>query len=122
MIIQNSLNILSGKVKSFKRVQRIYNLKIPHIGWNKIERLNLESIKKSPLREIKNNEYMYFVHSFYVEVKDRTNVLTTTDYNGFQYASSVMKDNIFACQFHPEKSAHEGLKVYKEWAKINQLN
>ncbi|MBV5326389.1 MAG: imidazole glycerol phosphate synthase subunit HisH, partial [Chlorobium sp.] len=64
---------------------------------------------------IRDNEYMFFVHSFYVEPKDESLIATRTEYSGFNFCSSVSSDNIFACQFHPEKSAAEGMKIYKNW-------
>jgi glutamine amidotransferase len=64
---------------------------------------------------------MYFVHSYYVAPKNKKDILTETYYSGLKYTSSVLKNNIFACQFHPEKSAQEGIKVYKNWALLNNL-
>ena len=60
---------------------------------------------------------MYFVHSYYVNPIDKKNVLTYTKYENFEYCSSIKKRNIFATQFHPEKSGSEGIKIYKEWSK-----
>jgi glutamine amidotransferase len=64
---------------------------------------------------------MYFVHSFYVTPDDEQVILTETTYGGVKYASSILNKNIFACQFHPEKSAALGLKIYKNWAVLNKL-
>ena len=61
---------------------------------------------------------MYFVHSFYVVPENETIILTHTNYAGIKYCSSIIYKNIFACQFHPEKSAHEGLKIYKNLAHL----
>lgn len=61
---------------------------------------------------------MYFVHSYYVEAFDESVVLTTSDYAGINYCSSIFTDNVFATQFHPEKSGENGIEIYKEWAKI----
>lgn len=58
---------------------------------------------------------MYLVHSYFVKPKTNNIVLTYTDYDGLKYCSSILKDNIFATQFHPEKSGKEGLEIYKEW-------
>jgi glutamine amidotransferase len=58
---------------------------------------------------------MYFIHSFYVKPLNSVNVLAVTEYGGLNYCSVVIKDNIFATQFHPEKSAVEGMKIYRYW-------
>jgi glutamine amidotransferase len=84
------------------------HLKIPHMGWNtaKIER------RPPILAEIPDNSYFYFVHSFYVVPEDKGIVATTTEY-GIDFCSMIWKDNIFATQFHPEKSQETGLKILK---------
>jgi len=103
------LDILQGKVIRFKpgtAGAKKPGLKIPHMGWNRI------AIKKaSPhLKDIHEGTYVYFVHSYYVVPEDDGIVATTTDY-GIDFVSSILKDNIFACQFHPEKSQKTGLKI-----------
>ncbi len=83
-------------------------LKIPHMGWNtaKIE-------PRPPIfAEIPDNSYFYFVHSFYVVPDDKGIVATTTEY-GIEFCSMIWKDNVFATQFHPEKSQETGLKILK---------
>ena len=60
---------------------------------------------------------MYFVHSFYVAPQDPTVELTRTTYEGVEYCSSLQWKNIFACQFHPERSAEQGLKLYENWSR-----
>jgi len=115
------LNVISGRVRRFKNDNAEEPIRVPQIAWNTIERPTPDRWDKSPLKGIANHEHMYFVHSYYVEPEDESNVLTTTTYKGVSYTSSILKNNIFACQFHPEKSAQEGLKIYKEWAAQNQL-
>lgn len=106
------LGILPGKVKAIPRPSddAESSLKIPHMGWNTIQ------VNKSapPLRGIAPGSYVYFVHSYYVEPADGSLVSTKTDY-GIPFASSVWKDNIFATQFHPEKSQAVGLQVLKNF-------
>ncbi|OGI10327.1 MAG: imidazole glycerol phosphate synthase, glutamine amidotransferase subunit, partial [Candidatus Margulisbacteria bacterium GWF2_35_9] len=92
------LSVFKGKVKKFVSDK---SLSIPQIGWNNVE------IKNDTFKDF-DNKYFYFVHSFYVEPKDTSIVLSTTDY-GIEYVSSVIKDNIIATQFHPEKSGKDGL-------------
>lgn len=105
------LDILPGTVKAIPPPRdRTRPFKIPHMGWNTIE------VEKQapPLRGIPPGSYMYFVHSFYVTPVDGSLVSTQTNY-GIPFASSVWKDNIFATQFHPEKSQTVGLQVLKNF-------
>lgn len=98
------LDIFKGKVLRFPHNE----LKVPHMGWNSI------NIKNRPpiLDGVPDGGYVYFVHSFYVEPEDKGIVAATTDY-GLEFTSMVWKDNIFAAQFHPEKSQSLGLKILK---------
>ena len=108
------LGLLPGKVKAIPMSNdKLSSYKIPHMGWNTIR------IEKPapPLQDIDSESYVYFVHSYFVEPADQELVSTQTDY-GVSFASSVWKDNIFATQFHPEKSQAVGLQVLKnfgEW-------
>ncbi len=89
---------------------KLLTLKVPHMGWNTVKIL-----KRPPIfDEIPDGGYFYFVHSFYVVPEDRDVIATTTDY-GVNFTSMVWKDNIFATQFHPEKSQELGLKVLKNF-------
>ncbi|WP_295127407.1 imidazole glycerol phosphate synthase subunit HisH [uncultured Chitinophaga sp.] len=115
------LDIIPGTVKKFKPSPEFPVLKVPQISWNQIGKPEGRSWDDSPLGESKEGEYMYFVHSYYVEPQDHKVALTETTYGDVKYVSSILKKNIFACQFHPEKSAEEGLKIYKRWALNNQL-
>ena len=89
------------------------SLKIPHMGWNEVE------IKQeSPLfRDMYAEPKFYFVHSYYIKCNNVNNVLTTTPY-GIDFASSIMKGNIFGVQFHPEKSHKFGMKLLKNFAEL----
>ena len=107
------LDIIKGRVIRFEKEissEHKPHLKIPHMGWNSI------SIKKGGphFKGIENETYLYFVHSYYVKPKDEEVIATTTDY-GIEFVSSILKDNIFACQFHPEKSQKAGLKILKNF-------
>jgi len=111
------LDIIKGKVKKFSKSS---GDKIPQIGWNKINKVKNDKTrwKASPLREIKDDEYAYFVHSYFVEPEDKDVVLSVTRYADIDYCSSIISGNIFATQFHPEKSGQEGIKIYKTWAEL----
>lgn len=100
------LGVIEGKVVQFKTT-----LKIPHMGWNTVEFKQ----KNNPIfKGIKDKTYFYFVHSFYVVPKDKRCVAATTCY-GNTFCSSIQKGNIFATQFHPEKSQAIGLKIIKNF-------
>ena len=104
------LGILKGKIL---RIPDAPGLKIPHIGWNSLTYPN-----KGRLYEgIPENSYVYFVHSFYLKAEDEAIVTATTEY-GTTIHASVEKDNVFACQFHPEKSSDVGLKILKNFIGI----
>lgn len=105
------LNVIPGKVLRFPHDP---NLKVPHMGWNQIKKVG--TIHDSPLQSIPDNSYVYFVHSYYVVPKDKKVIATTTDY-GMEFCSSIQKDNLFATQFHPEKSQEVGLKILEAFAK-----
>lgn len=102
------LNLIAGKVKRFP----VMGLKVPHMGWNRIRKKEC-----SLLKDIPDGTYMYFVHSYYVEPEDENLVVTWTDY-GLKFASFIWKDNIYAMQFHPEKSQEMGLRILKNFAKL----
>ena len=110
------LNIFKGKVKKINKFDDKSQKKrnIPFIGWNKI-------IKKKNcqiLSNIKDKEFFYFTHSYYVEPEKKEIISTYVDYLNFMYCSSLSKDNIFATQFHPEKSGNHGLKIYKNFLEL----
>lgn len=114
------LNLIPGVIKKFSYDSKNEKLKVPHISWNKIYNSN-RNWENTPLSGINQNEYMYFVHSFYVNPLDLNCVLTKTNYGGIEFCSSIYHENIFATQFHPEKSASEGLSLYKKWGMLNNL-
>lgn len=115
------LNLIPGLVKRFYNYDKNGEVvKVPQIAWNEIYPLH-QQWENTPLKNLNVNEHMYFVHSFYVEPLEKDCVLSLTNYRGTEYTSSVCKNNIFACQFHPEKSAAKGLGIYKNWAIQNKI-
>ncbi|MCM8800656.1 MAG: imidazole glycerol phosphate synthase subunit HisH [Candidatus Omnitrophica bacterium] len=105
------LGILKGRIKKF---DNNLSLKIPHIGWNQIKMV----LKDCPLlKDIPDNSYVYFCHSYYPEPEDKNIIVTYTDY-GLDFASVVWKDNIYGVQFHPEKSQAIGLKIIKNFISL----
>jgi len=114
--VTRGMDILQGKVESFSK--HVKSKKIPHIGWNRIL-TNNDVLKEdsfiNPLKDINSDEYMYFVHSFYVDPDNKDIIATETEYDSFTFCSSVLKGNVFASQFHPEKSGTSGLKILKNY-------
>ena len=104
------LGLLPGDIV---RIPDKEGLKIPHIGWNSLELMNHGRLFEG----LEQNPYVYFVHSYYLKAKDSGIVKATTEYSTTIHAS-VEKDNIFACQFHPEKSSRVGLTILKNFAAI----
>lgn len=104
------LGILQGKIS---KIPDKAGFKIPHIGWNSLELTNNGRLFKG----IDNQSYVYFVHSYYLQAKEQEIVKATTEYVAHIHAS-VEKDNVFACQFHPEKSGNVGLKILDNFRKL----
>ena len=106
----SGLNLFNGKVKKIDEKKR----KVPFIGWNKV------NIKKNCkiFQNIKKDEFFYFTHSYYVIPDDKKIISSEANYLDFNYCSSISKNNIFATQFHPEKSGKEGLKIYKNFINL----
>lgn len=104
------LHILDGQIL---RIPDKSGLKIPHIGWNSLELQNDGRLFVG----MKQNPYVYFVHSYYLKAADEKIVKATCDYSTCIHAS-VEKDNVFACQFHPEKSSETGLALLKNFTQI----
>jgi len=116
------LNIIEGRVIKFSAENGGGKRgKIPQVGWNRIlfpVRASENFWLNSPLQGIRSGEFMYFVHSYYPVPSAEDAVLSTTEYEGTQFCSSILRRNIFAAQYHPEKSASEGIRIYKNWASI----
>lgn len=104
------LGILKGDIL---RIPDAEGLKIPHIGWNSLDLHGDGRLFKG----IKDKSYVYFVHSYYLKAQDENIVKASTEY-GTHIHASVEKDNVFACQFHPEKSGDVGLQILKNFASL----
>lgn len=117
----DGLDILKGSVKRFTdpkdKTGRV--LKVPQVGWNGIYGYNEALGDKSPLYEgINDGEFMYFVHSYYVIPEDKECISSVTKYGDIEFCSSVRYRNVYACQFHPERSGLVGLKIYQNFAEL----
>lgn len=104
------LGVFGGEIRKIPNGE---GLKIPHMGWNSLS-VNSES---RLLKGIEENPYVYFVHSYYLDAADKSIVAATTEY-GVTIDAAVEKGNIFATQFHPEKSGETGLAILKNFAEI----
>lgn len=104
------LGILKGEVKKIPAEQ---GLKIPHMGWNSLHFAHDGKL----FHGIEEGSYVYFVHSYYLKAEEEFIVKASTEY-GVSIHASVEKDNVFACQFHPEKSSETGLKILKNFVEL----
>jgi imidazole glycerol-phosphate synthase subunit HisH len=120
--VYKGLDIIKGSVVRFPRTNNKKNkIKVPQVGWNRICKpagATQNFWDASPLKDMSDGEFMYFVHSYYPVPSEKKVVLSDTTYEGTNFCSSVLRENVFACQFHPEKSANEGIKIYSNWAEI----
>lgn len=112
-----ALGVLPGKVPLFPRDQMRDSrsgqiLKVPHMGWNEVHQ-----VAEHPLwQDIPQDSRFYFVHSYYADAGDREQVMGITEY-GIRFTSAAGRENIFAVQFHPEKSQHAGLRLLENFAR-----
>ena len=106
------LGILKGKIL---KIPSSPGLKIPHMGWNSLQLQNNGRL----FRNIPQDTYVYFVHSYYLQAQEPEIVMAVTGY-GTEIHASVEKDNVFACQFHPEKSGKYGLEILKNFAELGR--
>jgi len=109
----SGFGLLPGTVKRFQ-LNKNERIKIPHMGWNKV----LLSNPHPMWNKIDSDSRFYFVHSFYAEVKDKSLVMATSSH-GEKFTCAIAKDNIFAVQFHPEKSSELGLQLLNNFTSWN---
>lgn len=104
------LGVLSGEIL---RIPDMEGLKIPHMGWNSLRLINDGRL----FRGLDDESYVYFVHSYYLKAADERIVKATTEYSTLIHAA-VEQGNVFACQFHPEKSSDTGLHILKNFVEL----
>ena len=107
------LGILKGKIV---KIPENGELKVPHMGWNSLTFQNNGRL----FANLPQDSYVYFVHSYYLQAEDESIVTATTGYSTTIHAS-VEKGNVFACQFHPEKSSAVGMKILENFIKITKM-
>jgi len=111
------IGIIEGEVVRFEVAQdEIDRLKVPQVGWNRICQTDNKSWDRSLLEGLPDGEFMYFVHSFYAKPSDSNIILSTTRYGETEFCSSLRYRNVFGCQFHPERSGLQGLRIYRNLA------
>ena len=110
------LDLIKGQVRKFSSKGK--RIKVPQIGWNQILQKDKQLWDNSPFKNTLPGEFMYFVHSFYVTAGETNAILSETIYEDIRYCSAILSNNIFATQFHPEKSGAEGIKIYKNWLSL----
>lgn len=107
------LHLLDGKIL---KIPDASGIKIPHIGWNSLHLQNQGRLFSG----VPEGTFVYFVHSFYLKAKNQSIVTAATEY-GVEIHASVEQGNVFACQFHPEKSSSMGLKILQNFARIGEV-
>lgn len=110
------LGIIEGSVDSFPMLKPGH--KVPHFGWNGILKSKRLLWKGSLLDSIREKSNVYFIHSFIMNPKNQKYIFATSEYGGYKFCSVMRKNNIYGCQFHPEKSGIIGLKIIKNFIKI----
>lgn len=108
------LGVVPGEVVKFDLPEQYT---VPHMGWNQIHFANDAQEKCPLLKGIENNSCFYFVHSYYVKPTDPTVAALTCDYGG-EFCAMIHRDNLFACQFHPEKSQGNGLRLLENFCQL----
>jgi len=109
--LHQGLGLVKGKVRRFPQPPVT---KIPHMGWNQLFP-HQQSWQNTPFSHLSEKDFLYFVHSYYVLPQDPAAILSYTNYSDFKFCSAILQKNIFATQFHPEKSATKGVLIYKNW-------
>ena len=110
----DGLGLIAGEVKRFALAGRLQEdgsrYKVPQMGWNRVEQVRAHALWAG----VPDNAYFYFVHSYYAQPLDTRHSAGETDYGG-RFTCALARDNIFATQFHPEKSAEHGLSLYRNF-------
>lgn len=113
------LGILGGTVVRFPAGDsKRKTMKVPHVGWARVRKTPLgigSSWEDTPLKGLRDNDFMYFVHSYYCRPAKSDAVLSVSRYGDVEYCSGILDKNILAFQFHPEKSGENGISIYRNW-------
>lgn len=124
--VHKGLDLIPGRVISLKSPNelKIYNYRLPHIGWNELKKPSFKEDKEwdnTLLTDTSIGAHVYFVHSFYPVPEDKNNILAVAEYGNQEFCAVVKKDNISATQFHPERSGTLGLQMIKSFCEENNI-
>ena len=109
------LGLIPGRVVRFPETTDGEPLKVPHIGWSRLITGSPTRFAKTPLEGLADGAYMYFVHSYYVAPADPAVVVSRSRYASVEFCSSLAWGSVVACQFHPERSGPDGIRIYRNW-------
>ncbi len=116
------LRIIPGRVRKFREVsdpKTGKSLKVPHMGWNQIKAAG-NNWTDTPLNGISDGEFFYFIHSYFIEPKTKDHVLASTEYGNQSFCSAIRSKNVYAFQFHPERSGAMGIQMYRNIKSLAQ--
>ena len=112
------LDLIPGKVIPILESSNNKLIKIPYIGWAKLNITEKAELKTSVLKNFSKNSYVYLVHSYHVQTENINNTIATYDYGGITVTAAIEKDNVIGLQFHPEKSGEVGLGIIKKFLSL----
>lgn len=113
------LGLVEGQVLPIPGAEVAANrLKVPHVGWARLDEVVPGAWRGTPLDGTTDGTFMYYVHSYHVVVADPSRVVATTGYGPLRFCAAFRARNIFACQFHPERSGRDGLRLYQQFARL----
>lgn len=115
--LTQGLRLIRGKVRKMPQDAGNKSCKLPHIGWDQLH-ICEDKVGDSILRGVMHNSNVYFVHSFVAEPLEQGVTIATADYGGYEFCAAVKKGHIYGCQFHPEKSAEAGLRIFKNFVNL----
>lgn len=116
----SGLGLIAGHVRRLPdQTTSSARLRVPNVGWHHVE-LSPQKMHEPVSQVIRNGAYMYFVHSYRVIPNEESDILTFTEYGQLRYCSAVQRKNIIGVQFHPERSAKDGIQFYRNWAALIQ--
>lgn len=114
----DGLGLVRGRVVRLRSDQNAGKpAKVPHVGWAPLEEFERRPWEGTPLEDVKKGSCMYFVHSYHLEPEKPEAVLTLSSYGGQRFVSTLRQGSIFACQYHPERSGPDGLRIYNAFAR-----
>jgi imidazole glycerol-phosphate synthase subunit HisH len=114
--LSSGLGLIAGSVIKLP-IKEDNNQKLPHVSWNELK-IGEVKWEETILDKVKEGSDMYFVHSFIANPVERSHILSMTEYSGYNLCSTVKKNNIYGCQFHPEKSGKVGLHIIKNFVRM----